>query len=304
VTSRSCTRRSFLARTAGWSVAAILACGPEGRLRATPLGGPVGIQLYAVKDELQAHPAATLRTIREIGFGEVETAGFGALSAQQFRRLLDDAGLECPSAHLQFDTGNLGATFEQAHALGARYATSGSLREALASAGAGQRTSRPARGMSLDEARRTAELANHIGEQARRAELQYVYHNHDFEFAEQAGGAIGYDLLLRETDPRLVQFEIDCGWMVVGGRDPRDYFARYPGRFPMIHVKDFLPAASHGGAHPGAELGHGMIDYGPIFAAAEKAGLRHYFAEQEGPFTRMSQIEAARQAYDYLRKLR
>jgi sugar phosphate isomerase/epimerase len=130
-----------------------------------------------------------------------------------------------------------------------------------------------------------------------------VYHNHDFEFAEQAGGAIGYDLLLRETDPRLVQFEIDCGWMVVGGRDPRDYFARYPGRFPMIHVKDFLPAASHGGARPGAELGHGMIDYGPIFAAAEKAGLRHYFAEQEGPFTRMSQIDAARQAYDYLRKL-
>ena len=304
MTSHSCTRRSFLARTAGWSVATLLAWGPAGRLRATPLGGPVGIQLYAVKDELQAHPAATLRTIREIGFGEVETAGFGALSAQQFRGLLDDAGLECPSAHLQFDTGNLGAAFGQAHALGARYATSGSLREALASVGGGQRTSPPARGMSLDEARRTAELANRIGEQARRAELQYVYHNHDFEFAAQPGGAIGYDLLLSETDPGLVQFEIDCGWMVVGGRDPREYFARHPGRFPMVHVKDFLPAALHGGAHPGAELGHGMIDYGPIFAAAEKAGLRHYFAEQEGPFTRMSQIEAARQAYDYLRKLR
>ena len=302
VTTPRCTRRSFLTRTAGWSVAAILAYGPAGRLRATPLGGPVGIQLYAVKEELQTHPATTLRTIRDIGFGEVETAGLGALSAQQFRRLLDDAGLECPSAHLQFDIGNLGAAFDQAHALGAHYATSGSLREALASAGAGQRTAPPAGGMSLDEARRTAELANRIGEQARRAELQYVYHNHDFEFAEQADRASGYDLLLRETDPGLVQFEIDCGWMVVGGRDPRDYLARYPGRFPLIHVKDFLPAA-HGGAHPGAELGHGMIDYGPIFAAAEKAGLKHYFAEQEGPFTRMSQIEAARQAYEYLRKL-
>ena len=96
----------------------------------------------------------------------------------------------------------------------------------------------------------------------------------------------------------------------MGGRDPRDYFGRYPGRFPMIHVKDFLPTAPHSGAadaappaHPGAELGHGMIDYGPIFAAAEKAGLKHYFAEQEGPFTRMSELDAARQAYDYLRKL-
>ena len=157
--------------------------------------------------------------------------------------------------------------------------------------------------MSLDEAWRTAALANRIGEQARRAGLQYVYHNHDFEFAEQDGGAIGYDLLLRETDPQLVQFEIDCGWMVVGGRDPRAYFARYPGRFPLIHVKDFQPVTAHGSSPAGAELGHGMIDYAPIFAAAEKAGLRHYFAEQEGPFTRMSQIDAARQAYDYLRKI-
>ena len=301
--THSYTRRHFLRQATVSGVATILACRPAGRLRATPLGGPVGIQLYAVKEELQADPATTLRTIREIGFGEVETAGFGALSGQQFRKLLEDAGLKCPSAHLQFDIGNLGAAFDQAHALGARYATSGSLREVLSpAAGPGQRTAPRTRGMSLDEARRTAELANRIGEQARRADLEYAYHNHDFEFAEQPDGAIGYDLLLKETDPRLVQFEIDCGWMVVGGRDPRDYFARYPGRFPMIHVKDFLPAAQ-GGAHPGVELGHGMIDYGPIFAAAEKAGLKHYFAEQEGPFTRMSQIEAARQAYEYLRKL-
>ena len=305
VRTRSCTRRSFLAQTAGWSVAGILACGSAGRARATPLGGPVGIQLYAVREELQANPAATLRTLKTIGFGAVETAGFAGLSAQQFRRLLDDAGLACPSAHLRLDVDNLGAAFEQAHALGTHYAASGSLREALATARGehAQAASAPTRGMSLDEARRTAELANRIGEQARRAQLQYVYHNHDFEFAEQPAGAIGYDLLIRETDPGLVQFEIDCGWMVLGGRDPRDYFARYPGRFPMIHVKDFLPAAAANGAHPGAELGHGMIDYGPIFAAAEKAGLRHYFAEQEGPFTRVSQIDAARQAYDYLRRL-
>jgi sugar phosphate isomerase/epimerase len=243
----------------------------------------------------------TLRTIKEIGFGEVETAGFGRLSAQQFRALLDDAGLRCPSAHLQLEMGNLGAAFEQAHALGAHYAASGSLR---AVAGA-----QPPLGMSLDEARRTADLANRIGEQARRAGLQYVYHNHDFEFVDQGGGVIGYDVLLRETGPALVDFEIDCGWMVVGGRDPRDYFERYPNRFPMIHVKDFLatPARTHASsappAHPGAELGHGIIDYRPIFAAAERAGLNHYFAEQEGPFMRMSQLEAARQAYDYLRRL-
>jgi sugar phosphate isomerase/epimerase len=295
----TCTRRAFLAQVAHWATAALLACVPPRVVRASPLGGPVGIQLYAVKEELQAHPEATLRAIRRIGFGEVETAGFGALTAQQFRRLLDEAGLGCPSAHLQFDIGNPGTAFEQAHALGAHYAASSSLRAMLLARDAPA----PARGMSLDEAKRTAELANRIGEQARRAGLQYVYHNHDFEFVDQGGGTTGYDLLLKETHPELVQFEIDCGWMVVGGRNPRDYFERYPGRFPMIHVKDFLPVAMQGSARAGAELGHGMIDYAPIFAAAENSGLKHYFAEQEGPFTRMTPIEAAQQAFDYLRKL-
>ena len=305
-----CTRRRFLAGSVRFSVAAVLGAGVAGLLRASPLGGPVGIQLYAVKDELQANPSRTLHAIREIGFGEVETAGFAGLSAQRFRQLLDDAGLKCTSAHLQFDPANLATALDQAHALGAHNATSGGLRGLVSSAepaaklpAAGQ----PGRGMSRDEAQRTAALANHIGEQARRAGLQYVYHNHDVEFAD-VGGVTGYDVLLKETDPGLVQFEIDCGWMIVGGRDPRDYLARHPGRFPMIHVKDFLPApvaaAEHPGVeHPGAELGHGMIDYAPIFAAAEKAGLKHYFAEQEGPFARMSQLDAARQAYDYLRKL-
>lgn len=288
----TCSRRRFLSQTASAGAAALLAPLLPGRARSLPLAGQAGIQLYAVKDSLAADPAATLRRIRSIGFREVETAGFAGLTASAFRRLLDDSGLVAPSAHLDFS--DPAAAFEQAHALGAHYAASGSLRSLIAGPHQG--------GMTPEEAHRTAELANRLGEQARRAGLGYVYHNHDFEFASQ-GTAVGYDVLLAETDPSLVQFEIDCGWMVLGGRDPRDYFGHYPHRFPMIHVKDFLPAADGGAEHPGAELGHGMIDYRPIFAAAEKAGLKHYFAEQEGPFTRMSQIEAARQAFDYLRPI-
>jgi sugar phosphate isomerase/epimerase len=299
------TRRAFLERAGRCGLAVLAGAAAPGVLRATPLGGPVGIQLYAVKDALQADPAATLKALRAIGYGEVETAGFAGLSARRFRALLDAAGLGCPSAHLGFEPDKLAAAFDDAHALGARYAASGSLRALVErDLPAGATSS----GMTLEEARRTAALANHIGEQARRVGLQYVYHNHDFEFADQGGGAIGYDLLLKETDPRLVKFEIDCGWMTLGGRDPRSYFGRYPHRFPMIHVKDFLPVAagpSETGApaHPGAELGHGIIDYGPILGAAERAGLKHYFVEQEGPFSRMSQLEAARQGYQYLRSL-
>jgi sugar phosphate isomerase/epimerase len=266
------------------------------------MGRPIGIQLYSVGAAIKENPAATLKSVREIGFGEVETAGFGRLTAKEFRQLLDDNGLACPSAHLAFDLDNLGPTFEDAHALGVRYVTSPGLRGNLHPAISGLDTP-----MTPDEAKRTAAIANQIGEKAKQAGFQFAYHNHNVEFMDQ-GGTVGYDILLRDTDPALVKFEIDCGWMVVGGRNPVDYFREHPGRFPMIHVKDFLPAhgqKSQDGKteYPGAELGHGIIDYKPIFAAAKKAGLQHFFTEQEGPFVRMSQLDAARQAYGYLRAM-
>jgi sugar phosphate isomerase/epimerase len=297
------SRRRFLIRSSGLAAAVLASRWWTRRAQANPAGRPVGIQLYAVKSSLQEDPAGTLQAIKNIGFGEVETAGFGKLSAKEFRKLLDDAGLVCPSAHLQFDVDNLGPTFEDAHALGVHYVTSGGLRASLhppvTAIGAA---------MTVEEAKRTADLANRIGEKARHNGLRYAYHNHNGEFVVQDGTA-GFDVLLRETDPKLVKFEIDCGWMVLGGRNPVDYFKTYPHRFPMIHVKDFLSPLSQGSddgkapEYPGAELGHGIIDYRPIFAAADKAGLQHYFAEQEGPFVRMSQLDAARQAYAYLHSM-
>jgi sugar phosphate isomerase/epimerase len=291
------SRRRFLIQSGRLGAAALAANWISRDAFANPMGRPVGIQLYTVNTPMQEDAAGTLKQLRDIGFAEVESAGFGKRSARQFRELLDDAGLVCPSAHLRFGVDNLGATFEDAHALGAVYATSGSLLPAA--------SSKPV--MSLDEAKRTAELTNRIGAAAKRAGLQYVYHNHDFEFADH-GGAVGYDVLLRECDPELVKFEIDCGWMIFAGRNPIDYFKKYPNRFPMIHVKDFLPAqagANAGGAASmqGAELGRGVVDYKPIFAAAQKAGLKHYFVEQEGPFSRMNQLQAARVDYDYLHSM-
>jgi sugar phosphate isomerase/epimerase len=301
------SRRRFLIHSSRLGAAAFApALGWRGAF-ANPLGKPIGIQLYTVNIPMQEDPAGTLKKLKDIGFGEVESAGFGKLSAPQFRRRLDDAGLACPSAHLQFDVNNLGPTFEDAHALGAVYAASGSLPAPAVDAKPAAASSK--RSMSLDEAKHTAALLNRIGEAAKRAGLQYVYHNHDFEFADQGGGAVGYDVLLRESDPELVKFEIDCGWMIFAGHNPIDYFKKYPNRFPMIHVKDFLPAhdksamAGNAAQMQGAELGHGVIDYKPIFAAAGKAGLQHYFLEQEGPFSRMDQLHAARVDYEYLHSM-
>jgi sugar phosphate isomerase/epimerase len=293
------SRRQFLIGS-GLGITALAAGGLPQAARGAPPGKRPGIQLYTINEAMRADPAGSLQRLRKIGFLEVESAGFGALSAQQFRGLLDDAGLSCPSAHVQFDVDNLDRAFADAHALGATYAVSGMMRSLVL----GSKTPKDAlgTGISLDEAKGTAALANRIGESARRAGLQFTYHNHNFEFADAGGGATGYDVLLRETDPQLVKFEIDCGWMIFAGHDPVTYFKKYPHRFPMIHVKDFLPPPSSGPMR-GAELGRGTVDYKPIFAAASKAGLQHYFVEQEGPFARMSPLEAAQVDYDYLRTI-
>ena len=297
------SRRRFLAQSSQLAGLAVASSWLPRRTFANPLGKPIGIQLYTVNGPMQDDAAGTLAKLSQIGFREVESAGFGKLSASQFRKLLDDAGLACPSAHLSFQLDKLDAAFADAHALGATYAVSSMLDSLLP--GTKSTAANGKRAMSLDEARRTAEICNRIGDGAERAGLQYVYHNHDLEFADQGGGAVAYDVLLRETDPKLVKFEIDCGWMVFAGHDPVGYFKQYPNRFPLIHVKDFLapaakPTAAEKVTMQGAELGRGVVDYKPIFAAAKAAGLKHYFAEQEGPFSRMTQLQAAQVAYDYL----
>ena len=294
------SRRQFLIAS-GLGVMA-LGSGALTRLaRANALGKHPGIQLYTINDAMRTDARGSLKRLREIGYVEVESAGYGSLTAQQFRGLVDEAGLSCPSAHLQFDLDNLNRAFDDAHALGAKFAVSSVMRSLALGANAPKNVL--STGITLDEAKRTAELANRIGTAAQRAGLQFIYHNHNFEFADVGNGQIGYDLILKETDPKLVKFQIDCGWMIFAGHDPVAYFGKYPGRIPLIHVKDFLPAQKGATDMKGAELGHGTVDYKPIFAAAEKAGLQHYFVEQEGPFARMSTVEAARVDFEYLRSI-
>lgn len=297
------TRRRFLAHSlqgAGVLLApALISC------RSMDGGGSgraFGIQVYAVNEPFLADPAGTLKRLAQIGYTEVECYADGKVPARELRRMLDDAGLTCPSVHLDFDPANLDAAFEHAHTLGARYATSSALRSALSP------KVEWAAAFDLDEAKRTAELADRIGEAAQRAGLQYAYHNHDYEFTD-IGEGNGFDYLLRQTDPERVKFEIDCGWMRFAGHDPVAYLGRHPGRFPMLHIKDYLApdrsATGEGGrpAMVGAELGRGTVDYRPIFAAGRKAGVQHFFAEQEGPFSRMGQLEAAAVAHAYLRTM-
>ena len=214
------SRREFLIHSGFGAVAAL--AGSRAIRAADRPGKHPGIPLNTINEAMRSDPAGSLKRLRQIGFQEVESAGFGTLSAKQFRGLLDDAGVTCPSAHLKFDVADLGPAFDEAHALGAKFAVCSMMRSLVLGQNAPKEPLKTA--MSLDEVKRTVELSNRIGEAAHKAGLQFVYHNHNFEFADMGGGTIGYDLLLQQTDPQRVKFQVDCGWMIFAGHDPVEYF--------------------------------------------------------------------------------
>jgi sugar phosphate isomerase/epimerase len=300
------SRRSFIARSSAAGASLALTTTLPNILLADPLGGAPGIQLYTVAAELAVDVPGTLKGLSQIGYKYVETAGFAKLSAKDFRRALDDAGLNCPSCHLHFTTSDPGPLLEDAHAMGAHYAVSSVL---VAKAASPSNYAEVLSSLTLDDFKKTAELANQIGTKAKQAGLQYAYHNHNFEFKDQGNGKIGYDVLLAETDPELVKFEMDCGWVVTAGHNPVDYFKKYPNRYRMIHVKDFVAGSKtttdlRGASRPkGTELGKGHIDYKPIFAAAGPAGVEYYFSEQEPPIVGMTELQAAKVNFDYMHAL-
>ena len=312
----SSTRRQFLKR--GSMAAAAVATASVSRLAlADPLGLPIGIQLYTVGSDVNKDAPAAIKQIAAIGYKEVETAGFGSLkTAPEFRKALDDNGLKCPSAHLQFDLKNLSKAFDDANALGCHYATTSVPRmiimEPVASpytmtkeqiAAFSKKIMSPLEG---DEIKRMADALNTVGAAAKKAGLGFASHNHTMEFALYEGKP-GFDFLMTHTDPELVKFEIDCGWITVAGYKPGDYMTRYPGRVKMLHIKDFLPFDKNANPGPGSvkgsEIGQGVVDYKQIFADVKGKGIQHIFVEQEAPYTRMPAMAAAAVDFKYLHSL-
>ena len=295
-------RREFLA--AGVASGVLLR-----KLHATTRVFSAGIQLYSIRGPLKSAAPAALKPLHSIGFREVETFVETGFTPSQMRSMVNDAGLRMPSAHLAFTmTNDLGPVFASAAEFQVEWAVSSFLRH-LTDPG---RTNTPnlkqpaLPPMGRDGFQKMAARMNEIGRRAKTEGFKYAYHNHNFEFERLPDGEAGYDMLLRETDPDLVKFEVDCGWMVVAGSNPVDYFHRYPGRFRMLHIKDFQPTRPTidmvGPDRPkGTELGTGFIDYAPIFHAAQSAGIQHVFAEQEEPYSR-SQLESAKVSYNYLER--
>jgi sugar phosphate isomerase/epimerase len=279
------TRRDFVRLGAG----AVTSCAVAGRLAAKPLHTPIGLQLYSVRDLLPHDFDGTLRKVSAAGYTEVEAAGYYGKSAKEFRAAMDRAGLRCVSTHHSMAelVQRLDTLIEYGYLLGLDYIVCPSPMH---------RDPNEKGPLNLDDWRWAAGVLNRIGEKVRAAGMIFGYHNHGPEFGSE-GGVVFYDELLRKTDPKLVVFELDCGWGASAGRNPVDYLSKWPERFPLLHVKDMVK--DENGQFHSTVMGRGVVDYQPILRAA--TGLKHAFIEQE-EFD-IDPIEAIRLDAESLRKL-
>ncbi len=225
----------------------------------------------------------TLAKVAAIGYREVEFAGYFGRAPKDVKNSLDRVGLVSPSAH--FDYSYLGdkwpSVLESANVIGQQYLVCPWIDEKIR--------------QEPGSWQRAAETLNRAGDAARKAGIQFAYHNHAFEF-EPVEGKLPYEILLNETDPHLVKMEMDIFWLVKGGADPVRYFSRYPGRFPLVHLKG---RDQHGAMTEVAA--DNSIAWPAVLAHSDQAGIEHYFVEQDEPKSEFASIQAS---FRYLHQLR
>jgi sugar phosphate isomerase/epimerase len=289
------TRRNFLQTALGGfaSIAAASKFGLGADRLAWP--GPIGLQLYTVRHLYAQNPLGTLKQVAAAGYRQVELAGSNRphLTTTTTRSYLRQTRLRAIGGHypLPKTSEEWKPWVEQAHTLGLQYTG----------------TSNTAR-TTADEWRRLAALFNECGRLSKPAGILFTYHNHIREF-ERVDNTNGYDILLTECDPSLVKMEMDIFWITYAGQDPLFYFRRFPGRFPLLHIKDLKKGISVNpdefpgpGTNPFAAVGQGRIDWPQIFAHINQAGAKHIFVEQDR--CDGSPLVAIRMSYRYLRNLR
>jgi sugar phosphate isomerase/epimerase len=298
------SRRTFLQNTS-MAIAALSAIEARAGDGQGPLNRPIGLQLYTVREEVAKDLPGTLKQLAAIGYREVELAGAPQRAVAEVRRLLADNGLTCPSVHTNMAELQTAADakIEFVRALGAQYlvcAFPWTADSRFKSAG-GQGI---AAGITLDDWKWNAEQLNRIGERARKAGVRMGYHNHNMEFRSY-DGVVGFDELLRLTDPGLVTIELDIAWVVTAGADPLHYLKEHADRISLLHVKEVrkdLQVVREKLVAQTTEVGSGRIDWKRLFAAMDPQHIKHYFVEQEN-FERPP-LEAVKISFEYLRGLK
>lgn len=259
-----------------------------------------GIQLYTLRDVIEKDTKNVLTHLSKDGYKELEAYGvdtgkFFGHAAKEFKKMVDDLGMKTVSTHASMGR-PIGKTakdgldvcapkwkkaVEAANEAGLKYINIPYLEDHFRK--------------TEDDVKQTAEIFNKLAEYAKAHGLDFAYHNHDFEF-QKVGDKEIYDILLAETDAKLVKFEMDLFWVIYAEKDPIAYFDKHPGRFPMWHIKDMNKT----NRKENIDVGKGSIDFIKLWKHSEKAGLKHSFVEQENGYNPDS-ITSAKNCADYLK---
>jgi sugar phosphate isomerase/epimerase len=280
------SRRDFLKSSAAVASALALDSSRLWALEQVPLG----VQLYTVRQDAAKNLPGTLAKIRKIGYTEVETfAGSYVFPATQLQYMIQQAGLSAPSGHFNYDT--LINQLPYATQLGLKWVVCPMIPHSM---------------WTLQGFHAAAKQFNEFGKRAKDVGLRFAFHNHDYEFAGYGGGKTGYGILVAETDPELVFFELDCYWAVQAGHDPLTMLKTMGRRISMLHLKDRKPGfpVSYNMGPSSAHfvpVGKGSIDWKPILAEAERLKVAHYFVEQDDTYGHP--FRSVRESYKDLRKL-
>jgi sugar phosphate isomerase/epimerase len=260
---------SFAGRPAGWPAV------PQGRASMSRLG----LQLYTVRDLMAKDLAGTLRAVGQIGYKEVETAGYFGHTAADVRKALDASGLTAPSAHISIEdlNGALPRLLDEASVIGHKWLVVPSLP-----------------GRTADIYKQAGEQLAKAAEAARQAGVHIAYHNHDVDF-RPLDGTNGMEILMTSSGPE-VAVELDVYWIVKAGGVPLDFIAKHPGRVKMLHLKDASAAPELAMRNVGA----GTIDWPRLLQAAEQSGVEHCFVEHDSPG---DSLASAKASFEYLSKL-
>ncbi|HKH90963.1 MAG TPA: sugar phosphate isomerase/epimerase [Gemmatimonadaceae bacterium] len=298
---REVSRRTFLFELAamGVSTSVLASCARAAGGAASPganagvragagaTANMIGLQMYTVRDQLQADFGRTVESIAKVGYKNLEFAGYYNRPPEEVRALLDRVGVVSRSAHVgaPLMRQDAAAQIRSAKTIGQEYIT-------LPSYNFGKE--------GLAGWRKGVAEFNQWGAMCRDAGIKLAYHNHAAEFAPLEG-TTGYDVLLGEVDPQLVDFELDIYWARFADQDPLALFSKYPGRFTMWHVKDMSVTGTQKGMTP---VGKGTIDYKTIFANARASGMKYFFVEHDTagqyPGGSLASVQAS---YEYLRTL-
>lgn len=255
------TRRNFLFQ------AGALAAGSMFLKSCTSASGKVenaGVQLYTFRNEMLADATGTLKKIAALGIKQIESARsekghYYGLTPKEIKQVCADLGMTLRSGHVQIND-QWKQTMVEAVESGQEYLICSTM---------------PTEGQTAGNYKIVADAFNKAGEECKNLGIKFGYHNHEYEF-ETENGQVLYDVLLDNTEAELVHMELDLGWVIVGGKDPLDYFSKYPGRFPLWHLKDMDLAKKHS-----VEFGKGQLDILAMLKNKEQSGLKFLFVEQE-----------------------